>query len=76
MEEILSLANELKVIIEDADDFAWAEENAMKVTEHCMIYLQPEWSVSEQIIPLIVNYILDHPRWKISLQSHKYMKIP
>ena len=74
--DFFMLANELKVIIEDADDFAWAEENAMKVTEDCMIYLQPEWSVSEQIIPFIVNYILGHPRWKISLQSHKYMKIP
>ena len=74
--DIFSLANELKVIIEDPDDLIWAEENALKVKNDCNICLQPEWSASGQIIPVIVKYIKDNPRWKISLQSHKYMKIP
>jgi 7-carboxy-7-deazaguanine synthase len=74
--DIFLLADELKVIIEDPGDFEWAEENAGSVIEDCMIYLQPEWSVSEQIMPFIVKYIMDHPRWKISLQSHKYIGIP
>jgi 7-carboxy-7-deazaguanine synthase len=73
---IFSLANELKVIIEDPVDFIWAEENALKVKDDCIIYLQPEWSESGQIIPVIVEYIKDNPRWTISLQSHKYMGIP
>jgi 7-carboxy-7-deazaguanine synthase len=74
--EVFSLANELKVIIEDPSDFIWAEENALKVNDDCTICLQPEWSESRQIIPVIVKYIKDNPRWKISLQSHKYMRIP
>jgi 7-carboxy-7-deazaguanine synthase len=74
--DIFAIANELKVIIEDPGDFAWAEKNALKVKDNCLIYLQPEWSVRERIIPYIVNYIMEHPRWKISLQSHKYMRIP
>jgi organic radical activating enzyme len=74
--EIFLKANELKVIVEDVPDFAWAEENARKVSSSCLLYLQPEWSVREFIIPLIVKYIQDHPVWKISLQAHKYMKIP
>jgi organic radical activating enzyme len=73
---IFDIADELKVIIEDQEDLSWAETNAMKVKMKSMIYLQPEWSVSEQIIPVIVRYIMDHPRWRISLQSHKYMGIP
>ena len=76
LDGIFRLADELKVIIEDQGDFAWAEENAMHVKDQCMIYLQPEWSKSGQITPFIVKYILDHPRWKISLQSHKYIGIP
>jgi 7-carboxy-7-deazaguanine synthase len=74
--EIFPLANELKVIVEEEGDFVWAEENAMKVNDQCMIYLQPEWSRIDQITPFIVKYIMDHPRWKISLQSHKYIGIP
>jgi 7-carboxy-7-deazaguanine synthase len=73
---IFARADELKMIIENPDDFMWAEENALKVRKDCMTYLQPEWSMSEKITPVIVRYIMDHPRWKISLQSHKYMHIP
>jgi 7-carboxy-7-deazaguanine synthase len=74
--EILGKANELKVIIQEHDDFTWAEENAGKVNPGCILYLQPEWSAADHIMPEIVQYILDHPRWKMSLQSHKYMRIP
>ena len=74
--EFYALANELKIIIETENDFLWAEHNASKVNTDCICYLQPEWSKSETIIPLIVDYILKNPQWKISLQSHKYMKIP
>jgi 7-carboxy-7-deazaguanine synthase len=74
--EIFPLAGELKVIIESFEDFSWAEENARKVNDNCLLFLQPEWSVREQMIPQIVTYIKEHPEWRISLQSHKYMKIP
>lgn len=74
--QVFLLANELKVIIEKEDDFEWAEENAVKMSDTCILYLQPEWSVSQQMFPKIVDYILQHPKWKISLQSHKYMRIP
>ena len=74
--EISTRACELKVIIETANDFLWAEENALKVNQECILYLQPEWSVSQKIIPEIVEYIQKNPQWKISLQSHKYMRIP
>lgn len=69
-------ANELKVIIEDSDDFQWAEEQAGFCANECYLYLQPEWSQFNQMIGKITDYILAHPRWRISLQSHKYMHIP
>ena len=74
--EFYQKANELKVIVEESIDLLWAEENAEKINEKCELFLQPEWSQRETILPLIVNYILLHPKWKISLQSHKYMRIP
>jgi len=74
--QIGAIADELKVIIHDEADFEWAEKNAVSVGERTMLILQPEWSRRKQMIPLIVEYILQHPQWRISLQSHKYMNIP
>lgn len=76
LDDAYGRADELKVIIESADDWAWAEENAARVGRRCKLYLQPEWSVSEQIMPAIVEYVKAHPKWNISLQTHKYMHIP
>lgn len=74
--ETLKKANELKVIIHEPEDLAWAETNRTLVSPECLLYLQPEWSSRRQIIPVIIDYIKKHPVWKISLQSHKYMNIP
>jgi len=69
-------ANELKVIIANKGDLDWAEKNAKRVHEDCHLYLQPEWSKSDIMMPIITEYIMANPKWKISLQSHKYMNIP
>lgn len=69
-------ANELKIIIHNKNDFEWAEKNAAQVNENCILFLQPEWSKSKEMTPLIVDYIMNHPKWNVSLQTHKYMNIP
>lgn len=69
-------ADELKVIICNEGDFKWAERNAKRCHPECKLFLQPEWSVAGKIMPVIVNYIKEHPKWRMSLQSHKYMNIP
>ncbi len=74
--ETLARANELKVVVGHADDLAWAEEFAAQVSSDCRLYLQPEWSVSQQIMPQIVEYAKANPKWSISIQTHKYMQIP
>jgi 7-carboxy-7-deazaguanine synthase len=74
--QICNVANELKIIVEDKTDFAWAEKYRKIVNSSCRLYLQPEWSRFETIIPEIVGYIKKNPEWRISLQSHKYMHIP
>ena len=74
--EVYTKANELKVIVYNKDDFKFAEEQAAKVSKDCILYLQPEWSVREKVTPFIVEYVMNHPKWKISLQTHKYLNIP
>ena len=73
---ILQIANELKVIIQNKHDFIWAEEHASQMKENCFLYLQPEWSRAEKMLPEIIEYVKNHPKWMISLQTHKYMGIP
>lgn len=75
-EENFKKAHELKVIVYNKDDFRWAEENAAKVNPDCLLFLQPEWSRAKQMMPLIVDYVMNNPRWNVSLQTHKYMNIP
>lgn len=74
--DIYKLAHELKVIVYNKDDFKWAEENARKVNKDCMLFLQPEWSKSGLMLPLIIDYVKAHPKWSVSIQTHKYMHIP
>jgi 7-carboxy-7-deazaguanine synthase len=76
LDDICKIAGELKVIIQDSSDFEWAEKYHALVSSECRLYLQPEWSRFNMIIPEIVNYIKKNSLWRISLQSHKYMHIP
>lgn len=76
LQEIYKKANELKVIIFNQHDFKWAEEQAQNVNENCYLYLQPEWSKHAQLLPIIIEYVKQNPKWAISLQTHKYMNIP
>lgn len=76
MQQVADAANELKVIIFNKSDFAFAEEYALRVNPGCKLYLQPEWSRSKEMTPLIVDYVMNNPKWEISLQTHKYLNIP
>ena len=73
---IYEKANELKVIIYNKSDFAWAEEHAARVKSTCQLFLQPEWSKEKEMLPLIIDYVKNNPKWQVSLQVHKYMNIP
>jgi len=75
-DNIIQLANELKVIIFNDSDIAWAEKYAALVNPDCKLYLQPEWSRSKYMTPVIIEYVMQNPKWKISLQAHKFMNIP
>ena len=69
-------AHELKVIIFNKHDFIFAEEQAEKVNKNAILFLQPEWSKKEEMTPLIVDYVMNNPKWRVSLQTHKYLNIP
>lgn len=74
--EVYSVAHELKMIVYNKHDLVFAEEQAAKVGKECMLFLQPEWSVRDKVTPMIVDYVMANPKWKVSLQTHKYLNIP
>jgi len=76
IDEVIEVANELKVVVYNQSDFSWAEQYAEKVNSDCLLYLQPEWSRVKELTPSIINYIQRNPKWILSLQTHKYIDIP
>ncbi len=76
LDEVYKEADELKMIIHNKSDFDFAEQQAAKVSEKCELFLQPEWSKKEKMTSEIVDYVMKNPKWKISLQTHKYLNIP
>jgi len=76
VDEAYAIANELKVIIYNKHDFIFAEEQAKNVNQKAILFLQPEWSKKEEMTPLIVDYVMNNPKWRVSLQTHKYLNIP
>ncbi len=73
--EILHQAHELKVIVYNKSDFDWGEKNAEMINDNCLLYLQPEYSVNEKILPFIIDYVKTNKRWRISLQTHRYLGV-
>lgn len=75
-DEVYLRANELKVIVFNKHDLIYAEEQSKKVNKKCILFLQPEWDKKDEMLPIIVDHIKKNDKWKISLQTHKYLKIP
>lgn len=73
-ESIYNNVGELKVIIDNDNDFIFAELEANKISKNIPKYLQPQWEnpLSQE---LIFNYILHHPQWRLSLQTHKFLGV-
>lgn len=72
--DIYAHAHELKVVIANPEDLVWAEEQAALVSEPTAKLLQPEWT-SDQSTQLVFDYVKQHPNWRISLQTHKFLGV-
>jgi 7-carboxy-7-deazaguanine synthase len=75
VDDMCSRADELKIIVEDKSDLEWGEKFISRVNIKCQLFLQPEWSRFERVIPEIIDYVKNNKEWRISLQIHKYMHI-
>tara|TARA_B100000242_G_scaffold294319_1_gene276342 strand:+ start:10108 stop:10725 length:618 start_codon:yes stop_codon:yes gene_type:complete len=73
--EFYSMADELKVVIYNNDDFKFAMQESEKVSQECKLFLQPEWSKLDLMKDKIVQFVMKNKNWNISLQIHKYLEI-
>lgn len=73
--DIYPAVNELKVVVYNKSDFKWAEQHAALVSPDCHLLLQPEWSQSDKMLPLIIDYVQQNPKWRVTLQTHKFMDV-
>ncbi len=76
LQQCLDAAHELKIVVAHRNDLRFAEDFAAKVGPACKLFLQPEWSVGEEIIPLVIDYVKQNQQWEISLQLHKFLNVP
>jgi organic radical activating enzyme len=74
--EAIKAANELKVVVFNNSDFAFANSFLKDVAVDCKKYLQPEWDKSDAMTPLVIEYIKANPSWELSAQLHKYIQVP
>ena len=72
----LQKADELKLVVFHPSDLTWVEQFLPLLKPDCRLIVQPEWDKREQIMPLLVNFVMENPHWSISLQTHKYLGIP
>ena len=73
--EFYSIADELKVVIYNNDDFKFAVQESEKVSQECKLFLQPEWSKFDLMKDKIVQFVMKNKNWNISLQIHKFLEI-
>ena len=79
--EALAACHELKVVVHEANDLNFAEAMADAAVQRRgadqpapQLLLQPGWT-SESGQQLAIDYVLSHPQWRLSLQSHKWLGV-
>ena len=73
-QELLRRCDELKVVIHTSDDLLFADSMAAAVREPTVMLLQPGWD-SPEGHQLAINHVQCQPRWRLSLQTHKWLGV-
>ena len=75
--EICNVADELKVIIQDKNDFEWAEKyRKLWLIATADYFFNLNGADLKKLFLKLLNISRKIQYWRISLQVHKYMHIP
>ncbi len=88
--EMLAICQELKVVIQTKEDLVFAEsmaEQAIKAqtqitqkthlkikNQQPMLFLQPAWN-NPKGRQLTIEYVKHHSKWRLSMQTHKWLGV-
>lgn len=71
---VLTKADEVKIVLTNQSETEL--QNWLKAIQATKYYLQPCWQPDgTSNMQDVVAYILNHPEWRLSLQTHKYIHI-
>ncbi len=84
----LKNCNEIKIIVNELADIQFAIQIKKEIIKQCqfskvedslkkedkIFYLQPAWN-NKDGFSLAIDFVKNNPDWKLSLQTHKYLKI-
>jgi organic radical activating enzyme len=73
--ELYEHVSEFKYVVDDGFDFKILDRHA-KDPEHQLHSLSPEFTNMNNNLSRIIDFIKKNPRWKLSLQTHKWIGIP
>ncbi len=74
-DEAYSKASEFKYVVDEGFDFKILERhrNDLPSVRHS---LSPEFGRFEKSVKQIIDFIKEEPQWRLSLQTHKWIKVP
>lgn len=73
-EEAWKRAGEFKYVVDQGFDFSILEKHNQQTNRY--YYLSPEYSELKNNSQKILQYIEKNPKWRLSLQTHKWIDIP
>jgi len=73
-EETFKQVHEFRYVVDDQFDFSIL--NRHDTTDGRRYSLSPEFNQFDKNVVKILDYVKENPRWRISLQTHKWLKIP
>ena len=71
--DLLGACDELKVVVFDEKDLEFANECAKQASQAVWL-LQPGWE-NEKGQEIAILHTQSQPKWRLSLQSHKWLKV-
>lgn len=67
-------ANEFKLVIATGDEIDFYQ-NWLEQFPSTPVFLQPEWTVRDRTLPLVLDLLHRYPHYRLSLQLHKFIGV-
>ena len=67
-------ANEVKLVVSTGEEVDFYIKYLVD-NVNIPVYLQPEWGTRDRAIPIILELLKQHPSYRLSLQTHKFIGV-